>query len=160
MKEIATLIMVGVSCIISLFDEPSSGIDDVNDISHIVDNAQFYPKGYVDTFKLHPMHFEKYKEEFEDDNIEFYMVGAGDVYCYVNNEEYDGKFPLAEIHAIQMDDEEEEYKIVGSLEANPFENRISNESPIGKSVLNKKVGDVVSVESPNGSYDIKIVAVS
>ena len=58
------------------------------------------------------------------------------------------------------DDEEEEYKIVGSLEANPFENRISNESPIGKSVLNKKVGDVVSVESPNGSYDIKIVAVS
>ena len=64
MKEIATLIMVGVSCIISLFDEPSSEIDDVNDISHIVDNAQFYPKGYVDTFKLHPMHFEKYKEKF------------------------------------------------------------------------------------------------
>ena len=70
MKEIATLIMVGVSCIISLFDEPSSEIDDVNDISHIVDNAQFYPKGYVDTFKLHPMHFEKYKEEFEDDKKE------------------------------------------------------------------------------------------
>lgn len=58
------------------------------------------------------------------------------------------------------DDEEEEYKIVGSLEANPFENRISNESPIGKAVLNKKVGDIVSVESPNGSYDVKILAVS
>ena len=70
MKEIATLIMVGCSCIISLFDEPSSEIDDVNDVSHIVDNAQFYPKGYVDTFKLHPMHFEKYKEEFEDDKKE------------------------------------------------------------------------------------------
>ena len=75
MKEIATLIMVGVSCIISLFDEPSSEIDDINDISHIVDNAQFYPKGYVDTFKLHPMHFEKYKEEFEDDKKEkIYLI--------------------------------------------------------------------------------------
>lgn len=58
------------------------------------------------------------------------------------------------------DDEQEEYKIVGSLEANPFENRISNESPIGKAVLNKKVGDVVSVESPNGSYEVKILAIN
>lgn len=57
------------------------------------------------------------------------------------------------------DDEEEEYKIVGSLEANPFENRISNESPIGKAVLNKKEGDIVSVESPNGSYDVKIISI-
>lgn len=58
------------------------------------------------------------------------------------------------------DDEEEEYKIVGSLEANPFENRISNESPIGKAVLNKKEGDIVTVESPNGSYDVKILSIS
>ena len=58
------------------------------------------------------------------------------------------------------DDEDEEYKIVGSLEANPFENRISNESPIGKAVLNRKVGEIVTVESPNGSYDVKIVAVN
>lgn len=57
------------------------------------------------------------------------------------------------------DDEEEEYKIVGSLEANPFENRISNESPIGKAVLNRKVGEIVSVESPNGSYDVKILSI-
>lgn len=57
------------------------------------------------------------------------------------------------------DDDEEEYKIVGSLEANPFENRISNESPIGKALLGKKVGDVVSVESPNGSYDVKILEI-
>lgn len=58
------------------------------------------------------------------------------------------------------DDEEEEYKIVGSLEANPFENRISNESPIGKAVLGKQKGDVVTVESPNGSYDVKILEIS
>lgn len=57
------------------------------------------------------------------------------------------------------DDEEEIYKIVGSMEADPFNNKVSNESPIGKAILGKKIGDVVSVESPNGSYDIKIVSV-
>lgn len=58
------------------------------------------------------------------------------------------------------DDDIEEYKIVGSLEANPFENRISNESPIGRAVLNRKVGEIVSVESPNGSYDIQILEIN
>ena len=56
------------------------------------------------------------------------------------------------------DDEEEEYSIVGSMEADPFENKISNESPIGKAIMDKRVGDIVPVETPNGgSYDIKIV---
>lgn len=57
------------------------------------------------------------------------------------------------------DDEVEEYKIVGSTEADPFENKISNESPIAKVILGKKVGDVVSVESPNGSYEVEIVSI-
>ena len=54
------------------------------------------------------------------------------------------------------DDEEDEYKIVGSQEADPFESKISNESPIAKAILNKKVGDIVTVDSPNGSYQVKI----
>ncbi len=58
------------------------------------------------------------------------------------------------------DDDTEEYSIVGSQEADPFANKISNESPIAKAIMNKKVGDVVSVESPNGTYDVKIVAIS
>ncbi len=58
------------------------------------------------------------------------------------------------------DDEEEIYSIVGSMEADPFENKISNESPIGKAIMNKKVGDLISVESPNGSYEIKIVKIA
>ena len=58
------------------------------------------------------------------------------------------------------DDEEEEYSIVGSMEADPFENKISNESPIGRAIMNKKVGDIISVDSPNGSYDIKIVKIA
>lgn len=54
------------------------------------------------------------------------------------------------------DNEEAEYKIVGSLEANPNKNKISNESPIGKALMDKKIGDIIAVESPNGSYNIKI----
>lgn len=57
------------------------------------------------------------------------------------------------------DDEEDEYKIVGSQEADPFMSKISNESPIAKAILNKKVGDVVEVESPNGAYKIEITEI-
>ena len=57
------------------------------------------------------------------------------------------------------DGDEDEYQIVGSLEADPFENKISNESPIGAAIMGKKVGDVISVASPNGAYDIKITKI-
>ena len=57
------------------------------------------------------------------------------------------------------DDEEDEYKIVGSQEADPFESKISNESPIAQALFNHKVGDIVTVESPNGSYDVEIVEI-
>ena len=55
------------------------------------------------------------------------------------------------------DDEEDEYKIVGSQEADPFESRISNESPIAKALFDHKVGDIVTVESPNGNYQVEII---
>ena len=57
------------------------------------------------------------------------------------------------------DDEEEEYKIVGSKEADPSLNKISNESPIAKAITGHKVGDIVTVESPNGKYDIEIIEI-
>ena len=58
------------------------------------------------------------------------------------------------------DGDADEYKIVGSMEADPFENKISDESPIGKALSGKKVGDVVKVPSPNGDYEVKIVKIS
>lgn len=58
------------------------------------------------------------------------------------------------------DDDTEEYSIVGSQEADPFANKISNESPIAKAIMGLKVGSVVSVESPNGKYDVKILAIN
>ena len=57
---------------------------------------------------------------------------------------------------VDEDDEEDEYSIVGSMEADPFENKISNESPIGKAIIGHKVGETVEVESPNGSYKVVI----
>ena len=57
------------------------------------------------------------------------------------------------------DNETETYAIVGSKEADPFENRISNESPIAMAIIGKKAGDVVVVDSPNGKYEVKIVEI-
>ena len=58
------------------------------------------------------------------------------------------------------DDDTEEYSIVGSQEADPFSNKISNESPIAKAIMGLKVGSIVSVDSPNGKYDVKILAIN
>ncbi len=58
------------------------------------------------------------------------------------------------------DDETDEYKIVGSMEADPLNNKISNESPIGVAIMGRKVGDIINVESPNGSYKVKIISIA
>ena len=57
------------------------------------------------------------------------------------------------------DDEEDQYKIVGSQEADPFESKISNESPIAQALFNHKVGDIVTVNSPNGNYEVEIIEI-
>lgn len=57
------------------------------------------------------------------------------------------------------DGEIEEYAIVGSKEADPFLNKISNESPIAKAILGLAKGTIASVESPNGKYNVKIVEI-
>ena len=64
-----------------------------------------------------------------------------------------------QIKYMDEDDEMDEYQIVGSQEADPFMSKISNESPIAQALLNKKVGDIVTVESPNGSYKIEITEI-
>ena len=49
------------------------------------------------------------------------------------------------------------YTIVGAAEADPRSGKISNESPIGKALLNHRTGDVVVVEAPGGSFKVKII---
>jgi transcription elongation factor GreA len=55
--------------------------------------------------------------------------------------------------------EDETYTIVGAAEANPREGLISNESPMGKALLNQRVGDEVEIETPDGSYTVRIVKI-
>jgi transcription elongation factor GreA len=52
-----------------------------------------------------------------------------------------------------------EYHIVGSAEANPAENKLSNESPVGKAIMGHKKGDVVEVAAPKGSMKFKILEI-
>lgn len=57
------------------------------------------------------------------------------------------------------DDEFEEYRIVGPKEADPSNNKISNESPLALAIMNAKAGEVRTVESPNGSYDVEVLEI-
>lgn len=57
-------------------------------------------------------------------------------------------------------DEDFSYTIVGSAEANPAENKISNESPVGKAILGRKINDTVDVSVPAGVLKYQIVKIS
>jgi transcription elongation factor GreA len=56
-------------------------------------------------------------------------------------------------------DEELEYKIVGSTEANSLKGKISNESPVGKALMGKQVGETVVVETQSGAFSYKILEI-
>ena len=56
--------------------------------------------------------------------------------------------------------EAETFTIVGMAEANPREGKISNESPLGKALANHVVGDVVTIDAPDGKFNVKIIKVS
>ena len=57
------------------------------------------------------------------------------------------------------DGDEESYTIVGSAEADPFEGKISNDSPIARSLMGKKVGDEVTVQTPGGEMNVRITTI-
>ncbi|GEO79238.1 transcription elongation factor grea [Companilactobacillus mindensis DSM 14500] len=80
-----------------------------------------------------------------------------DVVTPADNDKLDiGKFVTIEF----MDDHDQlTYQLVGKQEANLEQKKISFESPIGKALNNHKVNDIVDVESPDGSYQVKIIAI-
>lgn len=63
------------------------------------------------------------------------------------------------VKIVDEDGEEDEYKLVSALEADPFNNKISVESPLGVAIKGHKVGETVVVDSPNGGYNVKILNV-
>lgn len=60
---------------------------------------------------------------------------------------------------VKTNNQEKQYTIVGSNEANPLEGKISNESLVGKSLLGKKIGDKVTVQAPAGPISYEIVSI-
>ena len=79
----------------------------------------------------------------EDENEASGLVGLG---CTVTVENENGQ--------------QVAYKITGSQEANPMEFKLSDDSPFGRAIIGKAVGDTFTVNAPSGSYSMKVVAVS
>lgn len=79
----------------------------------------------------------------------------------IDKSDNDGKVGIGSQVELQYEDDDdvESYKIVGSQEADPFNNKISNESPIAAAIMGKTVGETVEVSSPDGIYSVKIVAI-
>ncbi len=85
----------------------------------------------------------KNAEVIDEDEIDINKIGIG---CKVK------------VHDMDFD-EEIEFRIVGSTEANSLKNKISNESPVGQALMGKSVGDVVDVETQAGVIQYKILEI-
>ena len=79
----------------------------------------------------------------EDENEASGRVGLG---CSVTVEDENGKVT--------------EYRITGSQEANPMEFKLSDDSPFGRAVVGKSIGDTFTVNAPAGSYTMKVVNIT
>src|SRR5205814_6100673 len=66
----------------------------------------------------------------------------------------------AHVKVVDSEREEETYYLVGSHEADPRRGLISNESPIGRALMGKRVGDEVVVVAPAGSFTLKVLDIS
>ena len=68
------------------------------------------------------------------------------------------------VTVVEIEDGEEgdpeEYKIVGSQEADPMNGMLSEESPVGKALMGRAIGDVVTIEAPDGVFSFKITAIN
>lgn len=84
----------------------------------------------------------------DEDEVSTETVSVG---CWVKVREIkkDGSFEDAEV-----------YHIVGSVEADPFKNKISNESPVGSSLMYRKIGEVVDVQLPYGATTLEVLEIN
>lgn len=71
----------------------------------------------------------------------------------------DGKVSLGATVELETKDKTVTYTVVGPVEADPLQGRISNESPIGEALMNKKIGDHVTIKTPKAEIDYVIVSV-
>lgn len=69
------------------------------------------------------------------------------------------KISMGSAITVECDGEKDEYKIVGPTESDPFSGKISYDSPIGRAMMDREIGEVVAVETPGGAMKCKILAV-
>jgi len=98
---------------------------------------------------------EKRITEIEDILKNFTLIKANDDKDVVNIGKTVG------VKFLNKNNQIKEFQLVGTIEANPLEGKISIESPIGKAIIRNKVGDVVSVKSETGnSFNVEIVSIN
>ena len=103
-------------------------------------NEQAFIEGRIQTLEA-TIHKAKV---IEDENISSGVINIGS-YVTVRDVEFD---------------DVEEYRIVGTSEADPMQNKISNESPLGAALLGKRQGQTVKVEAPVGTLEYEVINVS
>ena len=72
----------------------------------------------------------------------------------------DGTISLGDHVVVSQDGKESAFDVVGAIEADPANNKISHESPLGAALMGKKVGDEVSIKTPKGEKIYKVVSVN
>lgn len=72
----------------------------------------------------------------------------------------DGTVSLGDRVVVSLDGVESDFYVVGAIEADPANNKISHESPLGSALMGKKVGDVVSIKTPKGAKTYKVISVN
>lgn len=103
-------------------------------------NEQAFIEGRIQTLEA-TIHKAKV---IEDENISSGVINIGS-YVTVRDVEFD---------------DVEEYRIVGTSEADPMQNKISNESPLGAALLGKRQGQTIKVEAPVGILEYEVISVS
>ena len=103
-------------------------------------NEQAFIEGRIQTLEA-TIHKAKV---IEDENISSGVINIGS-YVTVRDVEFD---------------DVEEYRIVGTSEADPMQNKISNESPLGAALLGKRQGQTIKVEAPVGTLEYAVISVS
>lgn len=93
---------------------------------------------------VHLENMLKHVKLIDEDEVRTDMVGLG-----------------SKVKLLDMEyDEEVEYHIVGSTEANPTKSKISNESPVGKALIGKMIGNIIEVVVPDGLIKFKVLAIN
>ena len=102
----------------------------------------------------------KNEQAFVEGRIKELEMLLANAYIIDDGENPEGIVTVGSTVTLKFDgeDDTETYMIVGPAEANPRENRISNESPIGHALIGKHVGDKVKIESPGGAFHVEIIA--